>query len=81
MDNLSAVLPAIDILTHPLGLHFGRGRVTVSTVGLVPQMRRLVGSTRTQLAVSLHATTDEVRDWICPVNRRCAKGNSRCGVQ
>lgn len=64
------MLPAIEILTHPLGLHFGAGRVTVSTVGLVPQVRQLVASTRAVLAVSLHATTDEVRDWICPVNRR-----------
>ncbi|KAK9807114.1 hypothetical protein WJX73_006752 [Symbiochloris irregularis] len=70
LDNLPALLPAIEILTHPLGLHFGQGRVTVSTVGLVPQMQTLMAHNRSMLAVSLHATTDEVRDWICPVNRR-----------
>ena len=45
-------------------------QVTVSTVGLVPEIRRFCAQSRSQLAVSLHATTDEVRDWIAPVNRR-----------
>ena len=45
-------------------------QVTVSTVGLVPEIRRFCAESRSQLAVSLHATTDDVRDWIAPVNRR-----------
>jgi hypothetical protein len=42
----------------------------VSTVGLIPEMKRFVAESRAVMAVSLHATTDEVRDWICPVNRK-----------
>jgi 23S rRNA (adenine2503-C2)-methyltransferase len=45
-------------------------QVSVSTVGLIPEMRTFCASSRAQLAVSLHATTDDVRDWIVPVNRR-----------
>eukprot|EP00195_Chlamydomonas_chlamydogama_P015783 CAMPEP_0202908476 /NCGR_PEP_ID=MMETSP1392-20130828/46166_1 /ASSEMBLY_ACC=CAM_ASM_000868 /TAXON_ID=225041 /ORGANISM="Chlamydomonas chlamydogama, Strain SAG 11-48b" /LENGTH=164 /DNA_ID=CAMNT_0049597841 /DNA_START=1 /DNA_END=491 /DNA_ORIENTATION=- len=45
-------------------------KVTVSTVGLVKEMREVVARSRAQLALSLHATTDEVRNWIVPVNRR-----------
>lgn len=43
----------------------------MSTVGLVPELQRFEASScQAQLAVSLHATSDEVRDWIVPVNRR-----------
>lgn len=70
MDNLDAVLPSIDIMTQPMGLHFSYNKVCVSTVGLVPQMKRFVDETKAVLAVSLHAATDEVRDSIVPVNKR-----------
>ena len=70
MDNLDAVLPSIDIVTQPMGLHFSYNKVCVSTVGLVPQMKKFVDSTKAVLAVSLHAATDEVRDSIVPVNKR-----------
>jgi 23S rRNA (adenine2503-C2)-methyltransferase len=70
LHNLDAVRRAVSILCHPRGLQFSPKKVTVSTVGLVPEIRALAGSCPAQLAVSLHATTDEVRDWIAPVNRR-----------
>lgn len=70
LDNLEAVLPALHIAIEPLGLHFSYNKITVSTVGLVPQMRRLAAESRAVMAVSLHAATDEVRDAIVPVNRR-----------
>jgi len=44
--------------------------VTVSTVGLVPEMRAFCARSPAQLAVSLHAPTDAIRDRIAPVNRR-----------
>ena len=57
----------------------------MSTVGLVPEMRQVAASGAAVLAVSLHATTDEVRDWIVPVNRRYNLqvwgGTSRVQVQ
>jgi 23S rRNA (adenine2503-C2)-methyltransferase len=71
LANYAAVLQAIRILHDPRGLNLGARRVTVSTSGLVPQIHAL-GHERLQLglAVSLHATTDEVRDRLVPVNRR-----------
>jgi 23S rRNA (adenine2503-C2)-methyltransferase len=70
LHNCEAVLAALQILCHPQGLQFSPNKVTVSTVGLVPEMETLAASSSVQLAVSLHATTDEVRSWIVPVNRR-----------
>ena len=72
LNNLEAVTTAIEIMKCPLGLHLSHNKVTVSTVGLVPEMHKFLSSPigqSVQLALSLHATTDEVRDWIVPVNR------------
>ena len=52
------------------GLGFSPRRITVSTVGLLPQMRRLMEETRVNLAVSLHATSDNMRTRLMPVNRK-----------
>jgi len=68
--NLDAVLAASSIMCHPMGLHISHNKISVSTVGLVPEIERFSMESEVQLAVSLHATTDEVRDWIVPVNRR-----------
>ncbi|KAL4549249.1 hypothetical protein Ndes2526B_g04280 [Nannochloris sp. 'desiccata'] len=70
MDNLDAVLPAIEIMTEPLGLHLSYNKVCVSTVGLVEQIKKFAKSTKAVLAVSLHAATDQVRNSIVPVNKR-----------
>lgn len=64
-------MAAIEIATHPLGLHFSKNKITVSTVGLVPEIERFCASTCTaQLAVSLHAPNDAIRSSIVPINRR-----------
>lgn len=63
---------ALRLLAHPEGLGFGPRRVTVSTVGLVPGIRRLgedFGG-KVGLAVSLHAPDDETRSRLLPMNRR-----------
>lgn len=71
LANYEAVLGAIRILHDPLGLNVGARRITVSTAGLVPQIERLAGEDLALgLALSLHATTDELRDTLVPVNRR-----------
>jgi 23S rRNA (adenine2503-C2)-methyltransferase len=70
LANLSAVIPAVQILTDPDGFQFSTRKVTVSTSGLVPEMAELGRSVTVNLAVSLNATTDEVRSSIMPVNRR-----------
>lgn len=68
--NLHAVLDALRILTHPVGPGLGARRITVSTAGLVPRIAELGRASRVRLAVSLHATTDALRDRLVPLNRR-----------
>lgn len=70
LANLESVIRAAEILLHPLGPGFSRRHVTVSTAGLVPAMEEFVRRSSVKLAVSLNATSDEVRDRIMPVNRR-----------
>jgi 23S rRNA (adenine2503-C2)-methyltransferase len=68
--NLPAVSEAIRILTDPKALAMAPRRVTVSTSGLVPKIAPLLELGPINLAISLHATTDEVRDELVPLNRR-----------
>jgi 23S rRNA (adenine2503-C2)-methyltransferase len=70
LHNLDEVLPAVDIMLDDRGLGLSQRRVTVSTSGLVPQIQRYIAESRAQLAVSVNATTDEIRDWLMPVNRK-----------
>jgi 23S rRNA (adenine2503-C2)-methyltransferase len=71
LHNLDNVIPAVRIMIDGNGLQLSNRRVTVSTCGLVPEMRRLGEEVpNVNLAVSLNATTDELRDRIMPVNRR-----------
>jgi 23S rRNA (adenine2503-C2)-methyltransferase len=70
MANYRAVKGSIDRLTDPAGMRLGARHITVSTVGLVPGIRRL-GQDHPQvgLAVSFHAADDELRDELVPPNR------------
>ncbi len=68
--NLPAVLSAIRILTDPKALAMAPRRITVSTSGLVPKIRPLLEAGPINLAISLHATRDSVRDHLVPLNRR-----------
>ncbi len=70
LHNMDNVLPALKIMVDDNGLQFSTRRVTVSTCGLVPEIDRLGREATVNLAVSLNATTDELRDRIMPVNRR-----------
>lgn len=70
LHNLDALLPALEILTSSWGLEISPRRITVSTVGLVPEMRRLLESTKVSLAVSLGATTEAKRRELMPVTRK-----------
>lgn len=68
--NLQAVEESIGILTDPKTLAMAPRRITVSTAGLVPKIRPLLEIGPINLAVSLHATTDAVRDELVPLNRQ-----------
>lgn len=70
LHNPDAVIPATRTLIDHEGLDLSARRVTVSTSGIVPAIDRLGQESPVQLAVSLNATTDEVRDWLMPINRK-----------
>ena len=68
--NLDNVIRSIRILADPRALGLSPRRVTVSTAGVVPRIAELGRALPVRLAVSLHATTDEVRNELVPLNRR-----------
>ena len=68
--NYANVTRAIDILIDNHGCDFSNRRVTVSTSGIVPRMYDLGRDVNTQLAVSLNATTNEIRNRIMPINKK-----------
>lgn len=70
MDNIDNVLRALEILTSDWGLAWSPTRITVSTIGVVPAMERLLRETKVHLAVSLHDPFDEERRELMPVQNR-----------
>jgi 23S rRNA (adenine2503-C2)-methyltransferase len=71
LANYGPVMDAIRVLHDGHGLNLGARRITVSTSGLVPQIRQLAGEgLQLGLALSLHATEDALRNELVPVNRR-----------
>jgi len=70
LANYAATVKAVRILTAADGFGFSPRRITISTVGLVQGIERLARENlRVNLAISLHAATDEVRSRLMPVNR------------
>jgi 23S rRNA (adenine2503-C2)-methyltransferase len=71
LHNYDALVGALRILTGSDGFAIGAKRITVSTAGMAPEIERLASERlRPRLAVSLSATTDEIRSRLVPVNRR-----------
>jgi len=71
LHNYDETMRAFRILTDPQGLALPPRRITLSTVGIVPAIERLAGEPRIpNLAVSLHAPTDELRTKLVPPNRK-----------
>jgi 23S rRNA (adenine2503-C2)-methyltransferase len=69
--NYDATMQAIDRMNRPDGFNFGARRFTISTVGLVPAIRRFAEEKRqVNLAVSLHAANDDLRSSLLPINRK-----------
>ena len=68
-DNYDEVMRAIRILNHPDGLGIGARKITVSTCGVVPGIERFAGEgLQVELSVSLHASDEETRSRLMPVN-------------
>jgi 23S rRNA (adenine2503-C2)-methyltransferase len=71
LHNYEATLHAIDRLNDPQGFNLGERRFTISTVGLLPKIRQFAEQRRQiNLAISLHAATDELRSSMLPINRK-----------
>ena len=70
LQNYSQLLPALRIMLDDHGYGLSRRRVTVSTSGVVPMMDRLAQDCAVALAVSLHASSDALRDDLVPLNKK-----------
>ena len=66
-DNVKA---AVELLKDEKGLNFSRRRITLSTSGVVPEIRRAGAEMQVMLAISLHAVHDDLRDVLVPINKR-----------
>lgn len=71
LANYDHLLKALHILNAPWGGNIGARKITISTSGLVPEIRKLADDPmQFRLAISLHGATDEVRNRIMPINRK-----------
>ncbi len=70
LANYDRLLGALEIMTARWGLGISPRRITVSTAGLVPQMERLANESSVNIAISLTAARNELRDRLFPINRR-----------
>lgn len=71
LDNYDNVLNAIEILNHPKGLNIGARHISISTSGIVPKIYELAERNyQFTLSISLHATTDEKRSEMMPINNK-----------
>jgi 23S rRNA (adenine2503-C2)-methyltransferase len=72
LDNFDAVAQAIEVISDQRGLNLAKGRITLSTCGLVDGIRRLakLNWPDLKLAISLNAPNDLLRDQLMPINRR-----------
>ena len=68
--NFDNVRDAMKIVMDPEGIQLSRRRITLSTSGVVPEIAKTAEEIGCLLAVSFHATTDEVRDKLVPINKR-----------
>jgi 23S rRNA (adenine2503-C2)-methyltransferase len=76
LANYQNTMKAIELMLHPDAFKFSSRRVTLSTVGLLPEMEKMAkGRIRFRLAISLNATDEETRSHLMPVNRRYSLRN------
>jgi len=70
LANFDAVVAAMNLMQDDLAYMLSRNRVTLSTSGIVPAIKKLQEVSNVALAVSLHAPTDELRDILVPINKK-----------
>jgi len=71
LDNYENVMTALKTLNAPWGMNIGARHITISTCGIAPQIKRLAHEPyQFELAVSLHATSDKIRNMLMPVNKK-----------
>ena len=68
--NLDHVKTAMGVIADGEGISLSRRRITVSTSGIVPKLKELGEDTQAMLAISLHATRDDLRDELVPINKK-----------
>lgn len=69
MDNLGAVMQAIEVLTAPWGMAWSPKRITVSSIGKIPELRRLLDETKVHVAISVHNPFATERAELMPSER------------
>jgi 23S rRNA (adenine2503-C2)-methyltransferase len=79
--NLDAVADAMEIISDGEGIGLSRRRITVSTSGVVPQLEPLGSRTQAMLAISLHATNDELRNELVPLNKKYPIAELMAGIR
>ena len=79
--NLDNVADAIDIISDGEGIAISRRRITVSTSGVVPELTALGERTQAMLAISLHATNDDLRDVLVPLNKKYDIAKLMAGIR
>jgi len=79
--NLDSVAAAIDIIADGEGIAISRRRITVSTSGVVPELQPLGERTQAMLAISLHATNDELREKLVPLNKKYPLAELMAGIR
>ncbi len=71
LDNYDAVLKAIRIINSDYSFHIGARRITISTCGIIPRIKRLAGEgLQVELSISLHAAEDSLRTRLMPINKK-----------
>ena len=68
--NVIPVLSSISIMQHQNAYGLSKRRITLSTSGIVPEIKKLASKTDVSLAISLHAANDKLRDEIVPINKK-----------
>ena len=71
LDNYAQVIKAIRIINSPYALNIGARRITISTCGITPGIKKLADEhLQVELSLSLHAADDKTRDFLMPINKK-----------